>query len=41
MEKQNFRPLTEAEKKNLLLAITRENRSYGLKSTLTEDEWNY
>lgn len=41
MEKQNFRPLTEAEKKNLLLAITRENRSYNLKSPLTEEEWNY
>lgn len=32
---------TEMEKKNILLEVTRENRSYDLKSTLSEDEWNY
>ncbi len=41
MEKMGFRSMTEAEKKNLLLAVTRENRSYKLKETLNEDEWNY
>ena len=34
-------PLTECEKKNILLEVTKENRSYDLKSTLGEDEWNY
>lgn len=33
--------LTEVEKKNILLEVTKENRSYDLKSTLSEDEWNY
>lgn len=32
---------SEAEKKNIMLEVTRENRSYGLKSVLSEDEWNY
>ncbi len=41
LEQQNFRPLTEAEKKNLLLSVTRENRSYKLKETLSEAEWDY
>ncbi len=35
------RPLSEMEKKSILLEVTRENRSYDLKSTLTESEWNY
>lgn len=33
--------LSEAEKKNILLDITKENRSYDLNSVLDEDEWNY
>ena len=33
--------LTVSEKKNILLEATRENRSYDLKSTLGEEEWNY
>lgn len=35
------RPLTDADKKKLLLDITKENRSYDLKSVLSEEEWNY
>lgn len=41
IEKRGGRALTETEKKNVLLEATRENRSYDLKSTLSEDEWNY
>ena len=33
--------LTECEKRGILLEITKENRSYDLKSTLGEEEWNY
>lgn len=32
---------TETEKKNILLKVTRENRSYDLQSTIGEDEWNF
>lgn len=39
--KRNGKPLTQGEKKNLLLNVTRENRSYNLNSTLGEEEWNY
>jgi len=41
IEKLGGRALTATEKKNLLLDITRENRSYDLKSTLSDEEWNY
>lgn len=41
IEKRGDKPLTSTEKKNLLLEITKENRSYDLKSTLGEEEWNY
>ena len=41
LEKRNNKHLSATEKKNLLLEITRENRSYDLKSTLGEEEWNY
>ena len=33
--------LTKAEAKNLLLEITKENRSYPLNETIGEEEWNY
>lgn len=33
--------LTEQDKKNILLEVTRENRSYNLNATLDEEEWNY
>lgn len=33
--------LSEREKRNILLEVTKENRSYDLKSTLSEEEWNY
>lgn len=32
---------TDQEKKNILLEVTRENRSYNLDKTLGEEEWNY
>lgn len=32
---------TEREKKQILLDVTSENRSYGLKETIGEEEWNY
>ena len=35
------KPLTDADKRKLLLDITKENRSYALKLTLSEEEWNY
>ena len=41
IEKNGGKQLSKGEKKNLLLKITRENRSYDLKSTLGEEEWNY
>ena len=41
IEKRGGKALTETEKKNILLETTRENRSYDLESTLSEDEWNY
>lgn len=39
-EKGN-RNLSENEKKIIILDVTKENRSYDLNSTLSEDEWNY
>ena len=41
IEKRDNCHLSATEKKNLLLYITRENRSYDLKSKLSEEEWNY
>lgn len=41
IKKCGNRPLTDTEKKKILLDATRENRSYNLNSTLSEDEWNY
>ena len=41
IEKRGVRTLSSAEKKNILLDVTRENRSYDLNSILNEDEWNY
>lgn len=41
IEKRGHRKLTESEKKDILLYVTRENRSYDLKSKIREDEWNY
>ena len=33
--------LNDADKRKLLLDVTKENRSYDLKSMLSEEEWNY
>lgn len=41
MKAMGLRDLTESEKKDALLEATRENRTYKLKETLSEDEWNY
>lgn len=41
MEKCGRRTLSKAETKSILLKATCENRSYDLKATLKEDEWNY
>ncbi len=41
IQKRGGDALTESEKKNILLNVTRENRSYGLKEILGEEEWNY
>lgn len=41
IEKRGNKELTKTEKKKILLDVTKENRSYGLDSTLGEDEWNY
>lgn len=41
IEKRGGKKLTPMEEKNILLDATRENRSYDLKSTINEDEWNY
>ncbi len=39
--KYGNRPLTESEKKNIILTVTSKNRSYDLQSTINSDEWNY
>lgn len=41
IEKLGKRTLSETEKKRILLDVTHENRSYDLKSTISESEWNY
>lgn len=33
--------VSEQDKKNILLEVTRNNRSYNLDTTLSEEEWNY
>lgn len=41
LKKLGNRKPTQTEKKAILLYVTRENRSYDMKSTISEDEWNY
>ena len=41
IKKYGRKKLTQTEKKNIMLNVTRDNRSYDLKSVLGEDEWNY
>ena len=41
MRKLGNRKLREYEKKNILLKVTQENRTYDLKTTIGEEEWNY
>ena len=41
IEKRGDKHLTSYEKKALLLKVSRENRSYDLKSVLGEEEWDY
>ncbi len=37
----NNKDLSNKDKKEILLKVTEENRSYNLKSVLNEEEWNY
>lgn len=39
--KNNYRKLTKSEERCILLEATLSNRSYNIKSKLTEDDWNY
>ncbi len=39
--KYGDRQLTESEKKNIMLQVTRKYRSYDLQSVIDEDDWNY
>lgn len=41
IKKLGNRQLSESEKKNILLYVTRENRSYDLITKIGEEEWNY
>lgn len=41
IQEKGNRPLTKSEMKNLLLEITKENRSYGIADKIGEEEWNY
>lgn len=41
IKKQGNQKLSEAEKRNILLDVTKENRSYDLNGVLNENEWNY
>lgn len=35
------KPMNASERKKILLDVTKQNRSYGLKETLSEQEWDY
>lgn len=41
IEKREFKPFTDGEKKNLILRLTGGNRSYNLNTVIEETEWNY
>lgn len=41
IEKYGDKTLSETDKRHILLEVTKENRSYDLKSVLNEEEWNY
>lgn len=41
LKKHGNKTLTDSKKMNILLNVTKENRSYNLKSTLSEEEWDY
>ncbi len=41
LRKLGAKKLTSADKKRILLNVTRDNRTYDLKSVLDEDEWDY
>lgn len=41
IERLGKKDLTDSEKKMILLNVTKENRSYDLKSTINEEEWDY
>ena len=39
--KRGDKILSDSEKKDLILDITRENRTYDLNKVISENEWNY
>lgn len=41
IERLGKKSLTDSEKKTILLNVTRENRTYDLKSIISEEEWDY
>lgn len=41
IERLGKKNLTDSEKKRIILNVTKENRSYDLKSTINEEEWDY
>lgn len=41
IKEKGGRPLTPHEKKDILLEVTKTNRSYEIKTTIGEEEWNY
>lgn len=41
MKKCGKTKLSQGDMKNILLKVTESNRSYDLKTTLDEAEWNY
>lgn len=41
LRKFGTKKLTSADKKRIILNVTRDNRTYDLKSVLDEDEWDY
>ena len=39
--KRGSKMLSESEKKDIILDVTRENRTYDLNKVISENEWNY
>ena len=39
--KRGNKMLSDSEKKEIILDVTRENRTYDLDKVISENEWNY